>query len=204
MVSSQTPSAARADRPASRRALQRPRGDLEQADRAIGARHDETPVARIRCRARADFEHVRRRCACPWRRSRRSRLADHDAGQPHRAAGMRAAAGRTVSVSPVMSRHRSRRHAEPFGRRAARSSSRGPGPLDSVPITSSTAPSGRDGDLGPLARRAAVQLDIVGDADAAQRPRSRALRAGAPRNPPSRRAPARAVHRLLRSRRCRR
>ena len=50
---------------------------------------------------------------------------------------------------------------------------------------------GKDGDLGALARRAAGDLDIIGDADAAQPAAARAPRRGAPETRANRRAPAR-------------
>ena len=43
-----------------------------------------------------------------------------------------------------------------------------PWPLFIVPSTSSTRPFGRDRDLGALARKAAGDFDVIGDADAAQ------------------------------------
>ena len=72
----------------------------------------------------------------------------------------------TRSVSPVTRRTCSRSTPSHSARIWAKLVS-WPWPADSVPRTSSIRPSGSHGDLRALARRAGVQLDVVGDADAA-------------------------------------
>ena len=110
-------------------------------------------------------------------------------GQLHRAAGMRAAAGRDPRgvVRDVIDAVE--RHAEPFGDElgearlvALAGRHRAHHQLDPA--------LGQHGDLGALARRAAGDLDIIGDADAAQPAASLCRRRGAPESRPNRRAPA--------------
>ena len=113
-------------------------------------------------------EHDARRCACPWRSGRRRALRDHGAGVAHRAAGMRAAADLTMSVSPVMMLTRLERHAEPVGDH-----------LREARLVALAARQRADHDvdaavrlhrdLGALARRADRGLDVVGEMP---RPRS--------------------------------
>ena len=110
--------------------------------------------------------------------------------------------GTTIGVA-VDQMHAVERHAEPFGDQL-REAGLVALALDRVPITTSTRPSGATVTLGPLARRAGGELDVIGDADAAAFAARAPRRAGVARSPPSRRASSARSIDPLDSRRCRR
>ncbi len=117
------------------------------------------------------------------------RVADDDARHPHRAAGMRPAASRDRIRVTGDQTHALERDAEPFGDelREARLVALATRQRADHDVDEAVQ---RDRDLGALARNSAGQLDIVGDADAAQLPVPARTRACASQSPTSRRARA--------------
>ena len=115
------------------------------------------------------------------------RVADGEAGDAHRAAGMRAAAGADAVGVVGDEIDALERHAEPFAEQlreaglvALAAVHRAEHQLD--------AAFGAHRDLGALARRAAGAFDVIGDADAAQLAALRATRPCARQSRSNRRA----------------
>ena len=113
---------------------------LEYADGAVGTLHGESAAGEFDV-VLGRFEHVGSD-PLALGDDRVRRLADDDAGEPHRAAGMRSAAHRH-DVGIALDADARNRAARPANRvTSCAKLVSWPCPLDSVPITTSTRPSG--------------------------------------------------------------
>ena len=170
-------------------ALHRRGRDLEDADRAVGALHDEAAGGEFQI-GRGGFQHMAGD-PHPLVDDLVRRVQHDDAAEPQRAAGMRAAADRdAVGVAvhqPTLSSGTPSHSLTSWAKLVS-----WPWPLDTVPMTTSTDAFRLHGDLGAFARHAGRGIDIVGDADAATSAAPLRLARGVPQSRPSRRAPARA------------
>ena len=111
--------------------------DLEQADGAVGALDAELPVGEFEIGGRGLQQMAGD--AQPLLDDDVRGVQHDDAGEPQRAAGMRAAADRDAVGVAGHEPHAVERHAEPFGDSCAKLVSC-PWPCDTVPTTTSISP----------------------------------------------------------------